>query len=306
MKKKTDKIQRSHQPRLFHHVLNTIFPRPHNNYHPHLISRYGFVAIAMLASVGFFLAGSQQRSVLGAEPAVTPAGLLQSVNDERRRDGDRELVYDTKLAAAALAKGQHMFAEQYWAHNSPTGVTPWKWIQDQGYAYTYAGENLAKNFLSAESTVDAWMASPSHRDNMLRDYYRDAGFAVVDGQLDGRPATIIVALFGAPMTRDSSVAGVTTSPQVGTELGLFTRAGVGIQAMNPALLGAVAISIVAMFVALLTFATTHMNLFGRNMARTVSAVESQAYWHQHHSISKLIGLMAFVTLALLIVSVGQL
>lgn len=306
MKQKKRQTQTRHRTTLIHHVVNTFFPRRHNNYRPHLISRYGFVAIAILASVGFFVAGNQQRAVLGAEPTITPAGLLQRVNDERVRDGSRELTYDTKLAAAALAKGQHMFAEQYWAHNSPSGVTPWEWIQGQKYAYAYAGENLAKNFSSAEMTVDAWMASPSHRENMLRGYYRDAGFAVVEGQLDGQPTTIIVALFAAPITGDSTVAGITASPRVGADLGLLTRAGVSIQAMNPALLGALSFSIVAMFVTVLTFATAHLNLFGRRMAHAVTVTQSAAYWHQHHSISKLIGLAAFVMLTLLIVGGGQL
>ncbi|MFS8119533.1 MAG: CAP domain-containing protein, partial [Microcoleus sp.] len=51
-------------------------------------------------------------------------------------------------------------------HVSPTGVQPWVWINDTGYNYDTAGENLAKNYPSTQATVDAWMASPVHRANI--------------------------------------------------------------------------------------------------------------------------------------------
>ncbi len=305
--KKSPSKNRTFGATLIHHVMNTFVPRRHNGYHPHLIGRYGLSAITVLATAGFFFAGYQQQTaVLGSEPAITPAALLQNVNAERAKDGDKALAYNTKLAEAALQKGRNMFAAQYWAHNSPTGVTPWKWIQDQDYAYAYAGENLAKNFSSAQSTVDAWMASPTHRENMLHGYYREAGFAVVDGQLDGRPTTIVVALFATPLSAGSGVAGATATPRVGSDLGVLARAGVRVQSMNPALIGALSLSMVAMFVAVLTFATAHLNLFGRRVARTASTTGAGISWHQHHSISKMMGLAAFIMLSLLIVSGGQL
>ena len=59
-----------------------------------------------------------------------------------------------KLNEAAQLKAQDMFRYNYWAHTSPRGVEPWKWLGDVGYTYSIAGENLAKNYPTAVATVD--------------------------------------------------------------------------------------------------------------------------------------------------------
>lgn len=293
--------------RMIHHAINTFVPRAHNAYHPHLISRYGLAVIALIGAGGIFFAANQQRmAVLGVEPAITSALLLRDVNAERAKQGDSPLSLNAKLASAALAKGKNMFAEQYWAHDSPSGVKPWKWIQDQNYSYTYAGENLAKNFPDAKSTVAAWMASPAHRENMLHDYYTDAGFAVVDGMLNGSATTIVVALFATPASSVATVAGVeTASPAVGSGITALSRAGLSLQSMNPAVLGAVTLSLLAIIIAAITFASTHLREIARLQRVTVKSSPRGA-WHQHHTVSKAIGLSAFVILSLTLFSGGQL
>ena len=65
-----------------------------------------------------------------------------------------------------------------------------------GYKYHYAGENLARDFSDPVSAVNAWMASPSHKENMLSSKYQEIGVAVVEGDLAGVDTTIIVQFFG--------------------------------------------------------------------------------------------------------------
>ena len=89
-----------------------------------------------------------------------------------------------------------MFEKGYWAHNAPDGATPWDFIHGEGYRYTYAGENLARDFSYSKDVVDAWMASPSHRDNLMRPEYQEIGFAVVNGTLNGSETTLVVQMFG--------------------------------------------------------------------------------------------------------------
>ena len=299
MASKKSRTKQSSFYKAIHHVVNVVVPRAHNGYHPHLISRYGLAVIALVAAVGF-IGSNRPSDVLGAEPAITPAALLRGVNTVRATEGVDPLQGNAQLAAAALAKGENMFAGQYWAHTSPSGVTPWQWIQGEGYSYSYAGENLAKNFDSAQATVDAWMASPSHRENMLREYYTEAGFAVVDGMLDGRPTTIVVAMFTAPQTVTSGVAGVTSGSDVGSPIGIFARVGLGLQTMSPAVLGAIALSLMALLVAVATFAATHLEFFKRQRRTTAT----KGTWLQHHTITKAIGLTTFVVAIVMVFGSG--
>ncbi len=246
------------------------------------------------------------EGVLGSQAGITVPALLTEVNDERVAQNKTELTISQQLSAAAEAKAEDMFTNQYWAHTSPTGVTPWKWLNDQDYVYAYAGENLARNFSSAESTVAAWMASPTHRDNILHDYYTEAGFAVLDGMLDGKSATITVALFATPASALTEVAGATTETGVvGMTFNPLTHIGIALQSMNPALLGAMGLLMVGMTVAGMTFTSTHLRALRPRSIQVTTEGENPA-WHQHHTVIKMIAMMTLLMACLLMFGGGSL
>ena len=91
-----------------------------------------------------------------------------------------------------------MFAKDYWAHNSPTGETPWSFISAAGYHYSAAAKNLAMDFTTSEYVVDGWMNSPEHRTNLLNTTYTDVGIAVMNGILTGEQTTLVVMELAAP------------------------------------------------------------------------------------------------------------
>lgn len=293
-------------PKTIHHLVNIVVPRSRNGYRPHLIGWHGLTVIGFIGLSGILLAVNQQSvTVLSAEPSISATDLLRDINAERERQGRSALVNNSKLAAAALAKGKNMLEEQYWAHNSPSGTTPWKWLQDQNYSYTNAGENLAKNFPSSRSTVAAWMASPTHRENMLQGYYTEAGFAIVDGELDGIRTTIIVALFATPASSDTVLTGTTGTGDVGSYIGFLQRIGLSLQSMNAAVLGAISLAGLAIIIAVATFASTHL----RKSKKPVGANEqgdSHGVWHRHHTVGKTIGLSVFMLFTLALFGGGQL
>ncbi len=135
--------------------------------------------------------------VLGYATDIYVDQLLSSTNTQRQSAGLPPLSLNSQLSQAAAAKAQNMFSNNYWSHTGPNGQTPWNFITASGYKYTVAGENLAKNFSNTQGVVDAWMASPTHRDNILKSQYKDVGFAVVNGVLNGEETTLVVQMFGA-------------------------------------------------------------------------------------------------------------
>lgn len=139
----------------------------------------------------------QFPDVLGFATDIHVEQLLQATNAKRVEAGLMPLSLDDRLSQAAAGKARDMFSDNYWAHNNPSGKTPWVFIVDAGYKYRIAGENLAKNFSTSNAVVDAWMASPTHRDNVMRADYKDIGFAVVNGELEGEETTLVVQMFGA-------------------------------------------------------------------------------------------------------------
>ncbi len=134
--------------------------------------------------------------ILGYATDVKVSDLLTYTNALREKNGLSDLTLNDELSKAAKAKAADMFKDDYWAHTSPSGKEPWDFITGSGYDYIFAGENLAVDFSRSKDVVDAWNNSPSHRDNLLSSKYDEIGFAVVDGELQGRKTTLIVQMFG--------------------------------------------------------------------------------------------------------------
>lgn len=182
---------------LFRHL----FLPHHTNNHKakvlHLDSLLVYVLFIVTAQLALKFVHSEAPGVLGYATDIYVDQLMNSTNQKRQEAGLTPLLLNPVLSQAASLKAQHMISNNYWAHYSPDGKTPWDFLNSVGYRYTVAGENLAKNFSNSQGVVDAWMASPSHRDNLLKSTYRDVGFAVVNGTLNGEETTLVVQMFGA-------------------------------------------------------------------------------------------------------------
>lgn len=137
--------------------------------------------------------------ILGYAANIPPSEVIRLSNEKRLASGLGPLEESPVLSQAALAKGADMLARGYWAHVAPDGTQPWQFFTNAGYKYRYAGENLARDFSNPSSAVDAWMASASHKDNLLSPKYKEIGVAVVEGSLAGVETTVIVQFFGTKL-----------------------------------------------------------------------------------------------------------
>ncbi|MFZ2025248.1 MAG: CAP domain-containing protein [Microgenomates group bacterium] len=183
------------------HFLRHFFvPHVSNNHHAkalHLDSMLCYVLIFAIFNFGIRIMHREFPNVLGYATDIRVDQLLSGTNAKRQALGLSPLTYNVTLSQAAALKAQDMFQNDYWSHNSPEGKTPWTFIQQAGYTYTVAGENLAKNFSTSQGVIDAWMASPTHKDNIIKPSYQDIGFAIVNGVLNGEETTLVVQMFGA-------------------------------------------------------------------------------------------------------------
>lgn len=128
--------------------------------------------------------------------AITPEKVLELVNTDRVSIGLPALTVNEQLTQAAQAKVKDMAEKNYFAHTSPDGKTPWNFIDEAGYSYHYAGENLAIRFTNTEDEHAAWMASPTHRANILSNKYLETGIAVWMTEQNGQKVLIVVEEFG--------------------------------------------------------------------------------------------------------------
>ncbi len=170
-------------------------PSKRNLYKPYLLRKTALVAYTLiLFCVNTFggLIGIPQAMASN----ITSENIIKLTNQQREAAGLNILSPNAKLTAAAQAKANNMFELQYWDHYGPNGETPWMFITQSGYTYVYAGENLAKGFRTAEGVHEAWMASPTHKENIISPNYKDIGVAVVQGVLLGKETVLVVQMFG--------------------------------------------------------------------------------------------------------------
>ena len=133
--------------------------------------------------------------------------LLAQINSLRATHGLRPFAASTSLARAAVGHSRSMATLGFFAHESRDGAPFWQRVKRFYGPRTSTwsvGENLAMFgglAPSAEAIVDAWMASPPHRENLLRGVYREAGIAIIHhpsagGVFGGRPTWVITLDLG--------------------------------------------------------------------------------------------------------------
>ena len=85
---------------------------------------------------------------------------------------------------------------------SPTGESIKELAKKSDYEYAIIGENLALgDTLTAGEIVDAWMASPGHKANILHTGYTALGVAVGRGLIGGVEYIIAIQHFATPISK---------------------------------------------------------------------------------------------------------
>lgn len=106
--------------------------------------------------------------------------FLRLINDYRGRNNAPALTISPALTRAATWMAYDLSTRSGLAHSDSLGRTPWLRMPDCGYAIP-GGENLAAgtNRSGAQWALDAWIASPSHREVMLARDFAAIGIARV-------------------------------------------------------------------------------------------------------------------------------
>lgn len=111
--------------------------------------------------------------------------LINEARSQARTCGDKEfpatgpLVWNDKLAAAALNQAKDVAQKHYFSHTSKNGSTLVDRVKREKYSYRRIGENIAST-TDLRSAVDLWLSSPGHCENIM-----NADFTEMGGVLAG-------------------------------------------------------------------------------------------------------------------------
>ena len=184
---------------LFEKVKRFILPSEENNYKSRFLQSnfllYCVVLLLALRITATLVSINFPKNIFFAD--ITKFALENSVNQTRQAIGLQSLTENDKLDQAAQAKAENMVKNNYFDHNSPSGITPWFWFSQAGYNYKYAGENLAIGFYDSEEVYQAWLNSPSHKANIENPNYTEVGTAVLSG-FGQNNSIVVVQEFASP------------------------------------------------------------------------------------------------------------
>jgi uncharacterized protein YkwD len=132
--------------------------------------------------------------------AVKKRAILCLVNWARRRHGRRALAPSRPLRRAAFEKGIKVASCGVLTH-APCGTDPLAEVRQTGFRFGLFGENLWGGpwGVCARAVVAGWLASPPHRENLLRPAFRLFGSGLVHapGFLGNADGAVWVTTFGA-------------------------------------------------------------------------------------------------------------
>jgi uncharacterized protein YkwD len=106
--------------------------------------------------------------------------LITSINQIRKSNNLLPLKENSNLYNSAINKAFDMSKKKYWSHTDSQGRSFDWWINNSGYDFLSAGENLARYFFNDQNMIEAWMKSPSHRDNILSSKFTEIGIGRCD------------------------------------------------------------------------------------------------------------------------------
>jgi len=137
----------------------------------------------------------------------------QNVNSERQSQELDTLSFDSDLQEIARYHSEDMAKGDYFAHTAPDGETMGTRYNEFNYqcgvsigsnrdatgaenifSMSFSGPHYSEETIATEA-VNGWMNSPGHRENILKEYWKNEGIGVYVEEEDGKTKVYITQNF---------------------------------------------------------------------------------------------------------------
>jgi uncharacterized protein YkwD len=156
---------------------------------------------SILRLAGLTVISATLLTTVGVAPTLAWSGdsfssaseqeLLGLTNSARAAAGLPALRWDASLGSIARWRSEDMIDRDYFSHNiPPTGEMAWDVMDQRGYCYEIAGENIGWNMNWPDDQATAqiensFIGSDAHRDNILGRAWDSVGIGAYKGS-DGK------------------------------------------------------------------------------------------------------------------------
>lgn len=109
---------------------------------------------------GYPILSEEERETMEQE-------IIRLTNIERQKIGAPPVIMDKNLMKFARQKAQDMADNNYFNHISPNLGAPVDVVKSNNISFNCVSENISAGQKTPQSVVEAWLNSPTHRENLL-------------------------------------------------------------------------------------------------------------------------------------------
>ena len=134
--------------------------------------------------------------------------IVELVNEERAKDGVAPVTLNETLTDAAMLRAEEI-TEQF-SHTRPDNTSCFTVLKDYNIGYYACAENIAAGNSTADATMNQWVNSSGHYNNLMNATYTEIGVGVVYAP-DSEYGYYWVQLFIKPTNPVQTTTAVTTN-----------------------------------------------------------------------------------------------
>ncbi len=108
-----------------------------------------------------------------------------------------QLIWNPTLARAALSHSVDMATKDFVSHKGSSGEAVSYRVEVLSYTWSTVGENISAGREDSEEVVAAWLLSPHHCENIMRQSFTEIGAACFHNK-DTKYKTFWTVVFGSP------------------------------------------------------------------------------------------------------------
>ena len=142
-----------------------------------ITKRLALIVVSVAATLFGLILLSAPAQAAGVDSAKVISDIVELTNQERVANGCAALTVDADLVDAAAGHSADMAQTGAFSHIGSNGSDFVTREKLAGYAAPSA-ENVAFGYRTGQDVVNAWMASPEHRANLLSCSSKTVGVAV--------------------------------------------------------------------------------------------------------------------------------
>ncbi len=175
--------------------------------------RVSLLLVVPFVCYGLFVPAARVSADPGPATEYAQA-VFDATNAARLEHGLPPLNPDPRLAQAALLWARSMAEAGTLAHELPGQPGVGQRLLAQGYRFSEFAENLAAVPIGAQELVDAFMADPYHRENILNSRLRHMGVGVWEVPVPaGPPMMWVVQDLGRPLQQRTPPVEIEVRPK---------------------------------------------------------------------------------------------